>query len=199
MPIESGAARRTALLLLALAAVGAGAIHLTHGASHLADWAPLGISFYAAGILQIAWAGALVVTGSRKLLYAGAAFSTLFVAFYLLTRTVGMPFGPNAFAPEAFGRADVLSAALEAPVALGALLLAQQRQGLRMTRRLAAVFSLSAVFVTGASGVALAAPAHQHYKSCDAAPVLSGVLDARGVDTGVTDYFRCKLQQAHHP
>lgn len=180
-----------------MATTGAGAIHLVHAASHLSQWAPLGIGFYAAGVLQIAWAGAILVSGSRRLLYAGALLSALFVGFYLLTRTLGMPVGPEAFEPEAFGRADVLCAALEAPVALGALLLAQRRKGLRMTRRLAAVFSLSAVFVTSATGAALAAPAHHHYDGCDAAPVLTGVLDDRGVDTGVTTYFRCRLLHSH--
>jgi hypothetical protein len=65
-----------------------------------------------------------------------------------------------------------------------------------MTRRLAAVFSISAVFVTSATGVALAAPTHHHH-GCDAAPALTGVLDSRGVDTGVTAYFRCRLLHSH--
>jgi hypothetical protein len=197
VPVDPGAARRTAVVLLSLATLGAGAIHLLHAPSHVSEWAPLGIGFYAAGVLQIGWAGAIVVFGSRRLLYGGALFSAVFVGFYLLTRTLGMPVGPDAFQPEAFGRADVLCTALEAPVAVGALLLAQHRQGLRMTRRLVAVFSLSAVFVTSATGVALAAPPHHHYGGCEAAPVLTGVLDARGVDTGVTTYFRCKLLHSH--
>jgi hypothetical protein len=192
MPLDSGAVRRTALLVLALAAAGAGVIHLVHAPSHVTEWAPLGIGFFVAGVLQIVWAGAVVVLDSRRLLLAGAAGSALFVAFYLLTRTVGMPVGPEAFQPEGYGRADVLCTALEVPVALGALRMAIHRPVARMTRRLAAVFSLSAVLVASATGVALAAPVH-HHGGCDTAPVLSGVLDARGVDTGVTAYFRCRL------
>ncbi|MCU1587952.1 MAG: hypothetical protein JWN31_1445 [Frankiales bacterium] len=196
MPTESGAARRTAVLLLALAALGAGVIHLVHAPPHVLQWLPLGLSFYASGVLQVAWAGAVVVSDSRKLLYVGAGFSAVFVGFYVLTRTLGMPLGPEAFQPESFGRADVLCTALELPVALGGLLLAQRRSGLRMTRRLAAVFTLSAVFVSSATGVALAAPLH-HHRTCDVAPVLTGKLDARGVDTGVTAYFRCQLLHSH--
>jgi hypothetical protein len=65
-----------------------------------------------------------------------------------------------------------------------------------MTRRLAAVLSLSAVLVTSATGVALAAPVN-HHRACDVAPKLSGVLNSRGVDTGVTAYFRCRLLHSH--
>jgi hypothetical protein len=50
---------------------------------------------------------------------------------------------------------------------------------------------------------ALAAPAHEHgvgpaaTAPCPTAPVLSGVPDGRGVDTGVTAYFDCQLRHEH--
>ena len=196
MPIDSLAVRRTAVLLLSLAAAGAGVIHLVHAPAHVTQWAPLGIGFFVSGVLQVGWAGAVLVSDSRRLLLAGAAGSAVFVGFYLLTRTVGIPLGPEAFQPEAFGRADVLCTALEVPVAVGAFRLATRRPTARMTRRLAAVFSLSAVLVASATGAALATPAH-HHGGCSSAPQLTGVLDSRGVDTGVTDYFRCRLLHSH--
>jgi hypothetical protein len=196
-------ARRAAVLLLALASVGAGVIHLVFGPEHLEEWAPLGIGFFAAGALQVSWGGALAAGGSRTLLRVGAWGSLAFVAVYLMSRTTGLPLGPEAFAPEAFGPADLLCCAMEVPVAIGAFLLARRPDALRrpLTRRLAVVLAGAAIAMGSATSVAVASPVHEHEQhECGSAPVLTGELDARGVDTGVTDYFRCQLQHEHdHP
>lgn len=189
MPVEDGPCRRTSVLVLALAALGAGVIHLVHAPAHTTEWLPLGLGFYAAGLLQIAWAAALVLHPSRAVLRLGAIGSAGFAGFWLLTRTTGMPLGPEAFRPEAVGRADALCTALELLVVLAPVLW-------RVRRR--AVVAVTAGLVLSATGVALAAPVHQHHHVCDSAPQLTGVLDARGVDTGVTAYFRCRLEHEHH-
>jgi hypothetical protein len=179
------------VIVLALAAAGAGVIHLVHAPGHLAEWAPLGIGFYVAGVLQLAWCGAVLVRPSRRVLLAGAVGSAVFVAFYLLTRTVGLPVGPSRLTAEPFGRADVVCTALEVAVIAAAWL-----PRLRKTRRWAVVVAIASVLVPSATGVALAAPLH-HHRVCDKAPVLTGTLDGRGVDTGVTAYFRCLLEHSH--
>src|SRR4051795_1654613 len=48
--------RTAARLILAAAAVGAGAIHLAFAPEHLVEYRPLGIGFIAAGVLQLLWA-----------------------------------------------------------------------------------------------------------------------------------------------
>lgn len=192
-------ARRTAYFLLALAAMGAGVIHLTFVHEHLEEWRPLGIAFLIAGALQIVWAGAMAAGGSRRLLRIGAIGSTVFIGVYLMSRTTGLPLGPEAFEPEAFGAADLLCCALEVPVALGALLLARRPEALRrpVTKRLAVVVAAAVVMVGSATSVAVASPSSHHHETCDSAPVLTGTLDKRGVDTGVTAYFTCKLLHEH--
>lgn len=188
-----------ARLLLGAAAVGAGVIHLAFAGEHLEEYLPLGIGFVGAGVVQIFW-GLLVSTReSRRLLLAGGAFSLLFVGVYLMSRTTGLPLGPEAFEPEGFGRADLLCCALEVPVAVGALVLARRPTAPRRAagRRSLLVLLAGLLLVGGATGSALAAPAHEHGHGCPAAPVLTGELSEQGVDTGVTAYFSCKLLHEH--
>lgn len=194
---------RSALrLALAAAAIGAGVIHLTVASGHLTAYLPLGVGFVAAGVLQIGWGVAIAVRDSRRLLYAGAAGSLFFLGVYVMSRTVGLPFGPAAFAPETFGTADLLCCALEVPVAVGAYVLARRPAALRRRLRASLAVAVAAAFVLVGSATAYAAtvPAHEHepgHATCPATPQLTGVLDARGVDTGVTAFFTCKLQHEH--
>jgi hypothetical protein len=196
-------ARVAARLVLGAAAIGAGVIHLALTPEHLREWVPLGVGFLAAGVAQLGWGGYVCVRDSRRALFVGGVGSLLFLAVYLTSRTVGLPVGPDAFAPEPFGRADLLCCALEVPVALGGLLLARRpRAGnLPLGRRLTVVASSGLVLVLGATTLALTAPAHAHgagqHAACPAAPVHTGILDARGVDTGVTAYFGCLLAHEH--
>ena len=191
-------------LLLAAAAVGAGVIHLAFAPEHLDEYLPLGIGFLVAGVLQIGWGVAISVFDSRRLMLAGAAGSVLFVAVYVMSRTVGLPLGPDAFQPEAFGAADLVCCALEVPVAAAAYLLARSPGALRGRLRiwLAAAVGAAFLLVGSATAYAATAPAHAHgaehvHAPCPSAPVLTGVRDARGVDTGVTAYFTCKLEHEH--
>lgn len=192
-------ARRSAYLLLSLAALGAGVIHLVFGPEHIEEYRPLGIGFLAAGVLQIVWAGAMAAGGSRRLLQIGGWGSLAFVGVYLMSRTTGLPLGPEAFEPEAFGAADLLCCALEVPVVMAAFLLARRPDALRrpVGVRLGAVLAGVVVLIGSATSVAVAAPVHEHHHGCAAEPVLTGHLDARGVDTGVTAYFSCKLLHEH--
>jgi hypothetical protein len=195
-------------LVLGAAAIGAGVIHLAFGPEHVREYLPLGIGFLIAGVLQIGWGAAVAVRDAPRLLRAGGLTSLLFVAVYVMSRTTGLPLGPDAFRPEAFGRADLLCCALEVPVAVGALLLGRRPHALRaeLGMRLATVLGAALLLVGSATTLALAAPAHTHADStssatagtpCPAAPVRTGVLDARGVDTGVTSFFACQLQHEH--
>lgn len=195
---EPMGARIAARLVLAAAAAGAGVIHLAYSPEHLREYLPLGIGFLVAGVLQLLWAAALTVRESPRLLLWGGLFSFLFVGVYLMSRTTGLPLGPESFHPEPVGTADLICCALEVPVAFGALLLRGHPNALRgrLHRRLAAVTAGSVLLVGLATSLALAASPHKH-AACPSAPVLTGVQDARGVDTGVTAFFTCKLLHEH--
>jgi hypothetical protein len=198
--------RTAARFVLAAAAVGAGAIHLAFAPEHLDEYLPLGIGFVAAGVLQLLWAGAITMRDSPRWLYVGGALSLAFVGVYLMSRTVGLPLGPEAFEPEAFGLADLLCCALELPVGLAAIALARRPAAMRhrLGMRWAAALAAGFVMVGSASTTALAASGShehehgdEHAHSCPAAPVRTGIADERGVDTGVTAYFTCLLEHEH--
>ena len=192
-------------LVLAAAAIGAGLIHLAYAPEHLREYRPLGVGFLAAGVLQVLWGLFIAVRHSVRALLLGSVFSLAFIGVYLVSRTVGLPLGPEAFHPEAFGAADLLCCALEVPVAFGALLLARRPGALLapLGRRLAGVAAGSLLLVGAATTFALAAPAHEHDADhpaaarCPASPVLTGVRDGRGVDTGITSFFSCRLLHEH--
>jgi hypothetical protein len=195
--------QRTAVrTVLAAASLGAGAVHLALAGEHYREWHPLGVAFVAAGAFQVLWALFLVTRDSRRALLVGGVLSVVFVAAYLLSRTVGLPLGPEAFEAEPFGVSDLLCCALELPVAAGALLLASRPRALRsrLGRRWTIGFVAALVLAGTASGSALASPSHEHEvpgPGCGSAPVLTGTLDARGVDSGVTAYFTCRLLHEH--
>jgi hypothetical protein len=199
-PVMSFSTRAAVRVALGAGAIGAGVIHLAFAPTHLDEYVPLGAGFVVAGVLQILWGLALPFHESRLLLRVGALGSLLFIGVYLMSRTVGLPLGPNAFQPEGFAAADLLCCALEVPVAFGALALSRRPGALRgrIGLRFAAAFVLSLGFVGTATAYAATAPAHEHeHVACPSAPVLTGRLDARGVDTGVTSYFACKLEHEH--
>jgi hypothetical protein len=194
--------RDVARLLLAAAAIGAGVIHLALAGEHLREYLPLGVGFVAAGVLQLAFGVLVGIRDARPLLLAGGVFSLLFLGVYLMSRTVGLPLGPEAFQPEGLGRADVLCCALEVPVAAGGLLLARRASALRTSAsRGWLLLAAGLLLVGGTTSSALAAPAHEHiHDGCAGAPALTGHLNQQGVDTGVTAYFSCRLLHEHqHP
>ena len=202
-PLTQRAAARFAL---AAAAVGAGAIHLAFAPEHVQEYLPLGIGFIAAGVLQLGWAVALVVRDSSRWLLVGGVLSLAFVAVYLMSRTVGLPLGPDAFEAEPFGLSDLICCALELPVGVAAIALARRPAALRRRAglRWAAILAVAFVVVGSASTTALAASGphgrghgDEHAHSCPSTPVRTGIADGRGVDTGVTAYFTCLLQHEH--
>lgn len=195
--------RRTAArLVLAAASLGAGAVHLAFAGEHYQQWPPLGVAFAAAGAFQVLWAVLVATRDSRVALRVGGVLSLVFIGTYLVSRTTGLPLGPEAFTAEPVGTSDLLCCALEAPVAFGALLLSRRPRTLSapLGRRRALGFAAALLLCGSVSGTALASPSHEHATPeapCPSAPVLTGDLDSRGVDRGVTAYFSCRLQHSH--
>jgi hypothetical protein len=195
--------QRTAVrLVLAAASLGAGAIHLAFAGAHYEEWRPLGVAFVAAGAFQVLWAAYVVTHDSRSALRVGGLLSLLFVGTYLISRTTGLPLGPEAFTAETVGEIDQLCCALELPVAFGALLLSRRPRALSAPLGRGRVLAVAtALLLCGSvSGTALASPAHEHGSAgtqCPSAPVLTGEVVSRGVDRGVTAYFSCRLLHEH--
>lgn len=110
-----GRRRRGPLLVSAAAFSLAGAaVYLVVLPAHLQANLAEGVLVAVAGIAQAALAVALVAAPTRRRLVAAAAVSLAVVAFWVLTRTIGLP-GPNPWLPldTAVGFTDFLCAVLE--------------------------------------------------------------------------------------
>ena len=92
-------AETAVLALLGLACAGA---HAYVCPEHFHEWIVYGIFFMIASALQAAWSILILVRPSRRLILAGATGNAVVVVTFLISRTVGVPFGPDAFRPETF-------------------------------------------------------------------------------------------------
>ena len=134
--------------------VASAAIHVGYAPHHLqGDWAH-GWFFLLIAAAQLGFAFLVVTRPSRLLWVLAALLNVGIIGTWVVSRTAGLPFGPEALRNEAVGTADVVSTILEAAVILLALI-ALFAPGL-MSRELRD--SMGARFTTGAlSGVALLA------------------------------------------
>ena len=106
----------------ACASLGAGVIHLAVVSEHVSEWWLYGLFFIVLGVVQIGWA-VLAMEGDSlpsRLLYA--AVNAAVIGLWLLTRTTGLPVGPEPWQAEAVAAADLLCSVLEAVVVVLLLL-----------------------------------------------------------------------------
>ena len=97
------AARPLALVVsvdLALLSAGAGIIHLAVLGPHLREFWLFGVFFAAAALAQLGWALLVMMRPSRRVWLAGALGNALVIVVWILSRTVGLPFG---LMPAIFG------------------------------------------------------------------------------------------------
>lgn len=127
--LEAGAAPRAArrpaldhrVLILAAALLGAAAIHAAVIPEHLDHWTAASAFFLVLAVSELAVGLILLRVGRHpKTLYAAAAVTILPLAVWLCSRTIGLPFGPDAGIPESVGLADAAACTLE----LGTVLIA---------------------------------------------------------------------------
>jgi hypothetical protein len=166
------AARLT--VVAATASLGAAAIHAVVTPSHLEVSALLGALFLLAAVGQAVWPALALARPSGRVLALGAAGNGLVLAGWAASRTVGLPFGHDAWVAEPVEALDATAAALEATVVAACLLLARIGSRRAPERvRLFAAFSVAAVVGLVAAAVlaapsgsgshhAPAEPAHQH-------------------------------------
>ena len=155
---ESGTDRTTigsyVRWLAAAMSVASAAIHYGYAPHHLLeDWAH-GWFFVIIATAQLGFAF-LVVTRPTRLLWALATVLNVgIIGTWIVSRTSGLPFGPEALRKEAVGTADVVSIVLEAAVIVLALvaLFAPKLMSRELRDRMGARFTTGAL-----SGVALLA------------------------------------------
>src|SRR3954451_24302265 len=114
-------ARRLRVQLVACGSLLAGVVHLGVCPEHFHEATLFGLFFAVVATLQLVWAGLIINRPRRWLLAVGAIGQFMAVSVWVLSRTFGLPIGPERWEPEAVGALDVVTSVIEVAVALVAL------------------------------------------------------------------------------
>ncbi|MGH3024284.1 MAG: hypothetical protein ACRDNI_11555 [Gaiellaceae bacterium] len=99
--------------VVALLSIGASTVHFAVIAQHFDEWWLTGMFFLTIALFQLGW-GLLVLLRPSALVYlAGAIVNALIVVTWIVSRTTGVPVGPEAGEAEPVGFPDTLSTAFE--------------------------------------------------------------------------------------
>lgn len=109
-----------------LASLLAGAIHALAAPGHLRLDSTLGALFVALAAFQAGWALLFRWRPSPDLAVLGASANLVALAVWAVSRTAGLPFGPDPGVPEAIGTLDALSVACQLIVVTGAAWLSSE-------------------------------------------------------------------------
>jgi hypothetical protein len=139
--VRSNQATARLYLLSGLAAlsVGAAVIHFAVTFAHFQEYALYGVFFLILSWAQLIWPAGLFWRPSRLWasrgapqgtrlwqrlwLWLGIAGNAIILAIYIVSRTAGLPFGPDLHHPESVGALDVMSCVLELTLIVGCAVL----------------------------------------------------------------------------
>ncbi|GAB4048653.1 hypothetical protein GCM10028775_13800 [Catellatospora paridis] len=141
------------------ASLGAGLIHLTVVSEHVAQWWLYGVFFILLGVAQMGWAVDALAGDLLPIPRPFAAVNAAVVGLWLLTRTTGLPIGPEPWRAETVGAADLLCSVLEVLV-VALLVLAIHRPSVQEPRALSkeqiGLIAVGAVAIAAITVAALA-------------------------------------------
>jgi hypothetical protein len=107
------AARGRGQEVVALLSIGAAVIHFAVVAEHFDEWWLTGLFFLALAAFQLVWALLVLWSPSRLLYLAGAVANALVVVLWIVSRTSGVPVGPEAGEAEPVALPDSLATGFE--------------------------------------------------------------------------------------
>ena len=102
----------TATVAMALS-LGAAAIHFAVIGEHFEEYPPYGVAFTALAWFQVGWAVSWVVERRRPLALASIVVNGGALVVWAVSRTVGLPIGPEPGELEPIGPLDILAGVLE--------------------------------------------------------------------------------------
>ena len=141
---------------LAGLSAGAGVIHIAMTPIHASSAWQEALGFAIAGWFQLVTAGIILANRGTKRFYQLVAVANVaFLGAWILSRTVGLPFGENPGVAESIGAIDAVAAALEVGVVLLAVRLALAGEK-RSVGRLAP--AMCAVAALGLATVVITSP-----------------------------------------
>lgn len=140
--------------VIALASIGAGAIHIAAAATIGRGNAQTEAFFGVVAAAEIVWGLLTLVWAPRWWLVLGALGNAVVVATWIVSRTVALPFGPYAHVVLPAGFADILATILGTVTVVGAAVLAVRGSGARRAAARVRGFALAAAVLIGALGLA---------------------------------------------
>ncbi len=149
-----GRSRDALRLAVALCSAAAATVHFAVLPEHAKEYWAFGAFFLASGAAQLGWAAIVIRRPFRWVLWLGAAGNVAIVTTWIVSRTRGLPLGPEPGMAEAVTPTDLLATAFEVVIVAGCAMLL-----LRPPVRRASTLVLCAlgVFTLGVTTVALAA------------------------------------------
>jgi hypothetical protein len=118
------------ILALATASLASGLLHASVSREHFGEAFIFGAFFLVTAAAQTAWAALLVYRPNTKLLIIGAAGNALVIALWALTRTTGLPIGPEPWHPEPIGILDLAATGLETAIVIATTILLARKTAL---------------------------------------------------------------------
>src|ERR687885_1532681 len=150
--------RWAAALTLACAA----AIHASVVEEHYREWVLEGLFFVALAAVEALLAVALAAGSAAAAYRAAIALSVATIALWAVSRTAGVPVGPEPWVPEPVGRADAAATLLELTTATVLAPLVLPAPGRAVTAVAVAVVSVAAAALTAFALAPGADEAHDH-------------------------------------
>ncbi len=98
----------TPLRIAAGASVLSGLIHFAAVPEHRAEWTAFAVFFTVVGVGELVWAAAVWARAEGWLIALGVVANVAIIALWAVTRTVGLPFGPDPGVAEPVGVADIV-------------------------------------------------------------------------------------------
>lgn len=159
VPLTAGARAYNVAAQVALLSAGAAAIHFVVIAEHFEEWWAFGLFFAVTAMAQLAWAVLIVTRRSRLLTWVGVLGNAAIVALWIVSRTAGIPLGPDAGTPEPVGVADSVASAFEVGiVAIGSWLAASVSTTRRTPVRIAWIVVAMTLALTTVALLSAAVP-----------------------------------------
>jgi hypothetical protein len=165
------------------ASLGAGLVHVAVVREHLSEYWLFGVFFAALAVVQLAWGLAALARPTVPVPRLINGLTVGVAALWLVSRSSGLPLGPQPWTAEPVGRADVLCTVLEVAMVLCVLVALPRRSAgvagppaamsgspARASARLVALMATGALVVAAVATPAMAATeagahAHPHFSS----------------------------------
>jgi hypothetical protein len=141
------------LSVIALASIAAGAINLAAAATVGRSNAQNLAFFVVVTVVQLAWGAVALVRAPRWWLALGGAANLVVAVTWVVSRTAGLPVGPEAHSTLPAHFPDTLATVLEVVVVVGAVALLVRGRGLAASAARSLGVTVAAAVVVGALAI----------------------------------------------